>query len=65
MTGPRPALPAARIGAFASSGQMLAPYAAYRKAAPTGRGFCSERCAEAYRRSPEIYAGAAKAPDRA
>jgi class 3 adenylate cyclase/YHS domain-containing protein len=35
--------------------KMLAPYAAYRRTAPTGRWFCSERCAEAYRRSPEIY----------
>ncbi len=45
--------------------KMLAPYAAYRKTAPTGRWFCSERCAEAYRRSPEIYASGSKAPDRA
>ena len=35
--------------------KMHAPYEAYRKIAPTGPWFCSERCAEAYRRSPEVY----------
>jgi adenylate cyclase len=35
--------------------KMLAPYAAYRKTRPTEPWFCSERCAEAYRRSPETY----------
>ena len=35
--------------------KMLAPYAAYRKTTPTEPWFCSERCAEAYQRSPEIY----------
>jgi adenylate cyclase len=35
--------------------KMHAPYEAYRKSAPTGPWFCSERCAEAYRRSPEVY----------
>ena len=35
--------------------KMHAPYAAYRRAAPTGPWFCSERCADAYRRSPEAY----------
>ena len=35
--------------------KMLAPYAAYRKTSPTEPWFCSERCAEAYRRSPETY----------
>jgi adenylate cyclase len=35
--------------------KMLAPYAAYRRTTPTEPWFCSERCAEAYRRSPEIY----------
>jgi adenylate cyclase len=35
--------------------KMLAPYAAFRRSAPTEPWFCSERCAEAYRRSPEIY----------
>jgi adenylate cyclase len=37
--------------------KMHAPYEAYRKAAPTGPWFCSERCAEAYRRSPDVYGG--------
>jgi len=41
--------------------KMLAPYAAYRRTAPTEPWFCSELCAEAYRRSPEIYRRAAKA----
>jgi adenylate cyclase len=35
--------------------KMLAPYAAYRRTTPAEPWFCSERCAEAYRRSPEIY----------
>jgi len=35
--------------------KMHAPYAAYRRSAPVGPWFCSERCAEAYRRSPETY----------
>ncbi len=35
--------------------KMLAPYAAYRKDTPAEPWFCSERCADAYRRSPEIY----------
>jgi adenylate cyclase len=35
--------------------KMLAPYGAYRKTTPTEPWFCSERCAEAYRRSPGIY----------
>jgi adenylate cyclase len=37
--------------------KMHAPYEAYRKAAPIGPWFCSERCAEAYRRSPDVYGG--------
>jgi adenylate cyclase len=41
--------------------KMLAPYAAFRKTTPTDPWFCSERCAEAYRRSPEIYPRGAKA----
>jgi len=45
--------------------KMLAPYAAYQKTAPTEPWFCSERCAEAYRRSPEIYAGRSKPSDSA
>jgi adenylate cyclase len=45
--------------------KMHAPYAAYRRTTPTEPWFCSERCAEAYRRSPETYGGGAKAPDRA
>jgi len=32
---------------------------------PTGPWFCSERCAEAYRRSPEVYHSGTKAPNRA
>jgi adenylate cyclase len=43
--------------------KMHAPYAAYRRTTPTGPWFCSERCAEAYRRSPEAYRSKAKAPD--
>src|SRR6185436_19009512 len=35
--------------------KMHAPYEAYRRTSPTGPWFCSERCAEAYRRSPEAY----------
>ncbi len=41
--------------------KMHAPYSAYRKTAPTGPWFCSERCAEAYRRSPATYGGRPKA----
>ena len=36
--------------------KMHAPYESYRRNAPRGPWFCSERCAEAYRRSPEAYA---------
>jgi adenylate cyclase len=39
--------------------KMHAPYEAYRRSTPTGPWFCSERCAEAYRRSPEVYPGVA------
>jgi adenylate cyclase len=35
--------------------KMHAPYAAYRRAAPDGPWFCSPRCAEAYRNSPQTY----------
>jgi YHS domain-containing protein len=35
--------------------KMHAPYAAYRKEQPAGPWFCSEACAEAYRRSPGTY----------
>ena len=35
--------------------KMHAPYEAYRHNPPTGPWFCSEKCAEAYRRSPEAY----------
>jgi adenylate cyclase len=45
--------------------KMHAPYAAYRRTTPTEPWFCSERCAEAYRRSPETYGGRSKAPDPA
>ena len=34
--------------------KMHAPYEAYHRTTPTGPWFCSERCAEAYRRSPEL-----------
>jgi len=43
--------------------KMHAPYEAYRRTAPNGPWFCSERCAEAFRRSPEAYQrGSASAP---
>jgi len=45
--------------------KMLAPYAAYRRTTPTEPWFCSDRCAEAYRRSPEIYPRGTNAPDPA
>jgi adenylate cyclase len=35
--------------------KMHAPYEAYRRTTPLGPWFCSERCAEAYRRSPDAY----------
>jgi adenylate cyclase len=35
--------------------KMHAPYAAYRRAAPDGPWFCSPRCEEAYRKSPQTY----------
>ena len=41
--------------------KMHAPYSAYRRATPTGPWFCSERCAEAYRRSPATYQRGSKA----
>ena len=45
--------------------KMLAPYAAYLRTTPTEPWFCSERCAEAYRRAPEIYPRPAQSPDPA
>jgi adenylate cyclase len=36
--------------------KMHAPYASFRKTDPEGPWFCSPRCAEAYRQSPETYA---------
>jgi adenylate cyclase len=45
--------------------KMHAPYEAYLRTTPTEPWFCSERCAEAYRRSPETYPRKAKASDRA
>jgi len=45
--------------------KMHAPYEAYRRTTPTGPWFCSERCAEAYRRSPEVYHSGSKASDLA
>ncbi|RWO02272.1 MAG: hypothetical protein EOS06_04145 [Mesorhizobium sp.] len=35
--------------------KMHAPYASYRRAAPEGPWFCSPRCEEAYRKSPQAY----------
>ncbi|OWV87882.1 hypothetical protein ATY75_21215 [Rhizobium sp. N122] len=35
--------------------KMHAPYSPYRRAAPVGPWFCSPRCEEAYRRSPQTY----------
>jgi len=43
--------------------KMHAPYEAYRRTTPTGPWFCSERCAEAYRQSPEVYPRGSKASD--
>ena len=45
--------------------KMHAPYEAYIRTTPTEPWFCSERCAEAYRRSPETYPRKGKASDRA
>jgi YHS domain-containing protein len=42
--------------------KMLAPLAAFRRTAPTEPWFCSERCADAYRRSPDLYRRGIKAP---
>jgi adenylate cyclase len=44
--------------------KMHAPYEAYRRTAPTGPWFCSKRCAEAYRRSPDAYRGGSNASIR-
>lgn len=41
--------------------KMLAPLAAFRRTAPTEPWFCSERCADAYRRSPDLYRRGIKA----
>ena len=35
--------------------KMHAPYEAFRRTPPTGPWFCSQACAEAYRRSPATY----------
>jgi len=35
--------------------KMHAPYAAYRRANPEGPWFCSPRCEDAYRKSPQTY----------
>jgi adenylate cyclase len=35
--------------------KMHAPYSSYRRAAPDGPWFCSPRCEEAYRKSPQTY----------
>ena len=45
--------------------KMHAPYEAFRRTTPTGPWFCSERCAEAYRGSPEAYHSGSKASDLA
>jgi adenylate cyclase len=45
--------------------KMHAPYAAYLRTTPTGPWFCSERCAEAYRRSPDVYHTGSKPSDLA
>jgi len=45
--------------------KMHAPYEAYRRITPTGPWFCSERCAEAYRRSPDAYHAGPRASDLA
>src|SRR5450432_371674 len=44
--------------------KMHAPYSAYRKTTPTEPWFCSERCAEAYRRSPAVYRSPQQRPGR-
>jgi len=40
--------------------KMHAPFEAYLKATPAGPWFCSDRCAEAYGRSPQTYHGRSK-----
>jgi adenylate cyclase len=35
--------------------KMHAPYASYRRAVPEGPWFCSPRCEDAYRKSPQTY----------
>jgi adenylate cyclase len=45
--------------------KMHAPYEAYRRTTLTGPWFCSERCAEAYRRSPQVYPSGSKGSDLA
>jgi adenylate cyclase len=35
--------------------KMHAPYESYRRAVPQGPWFCSPRCEEAYRKSPQTY----------
>jgi adenylate cyclase len=45
--------------------KMHAPYEAYRRTTLTGPWFCSERCTEAYRRSPEVYPSGSKGSDLA
>jgi len=35
--------------------KMHAPYESYRRATPEGPWFCSPRCEEAYRKSPQTY----------
>lgn len=45
--------------------KMHAPFEAYVKATPTGPWFCSERCEDAYGRSPQTYPGGGKVAGRA
>src|SRR4051812_28503853 len=45
--------------------KMHAPYATYRRTTPTGPWFCSELCADAYRRSPQTYHGGSKTSELA
>jgi adenylate cyclase len=35
--------------------KMHAPYASYRRAVPEGLWFCSPRCEDAYRKSPQAF----------
>lgn len=43
--------------------KMLAPLEDYQRSTPTARWFCSQRCADAYQRNPEIYDRVSKTSD--